>query len=72
MKDVHGSSIDDKTFNSAHDHLALIRLPAIIRRVRSKYKVETDVEVNKAGVSEDPDLSPPSSLAEESDSSEAK
>lgn len=40
MEGVHDSSIDDKTFNFAHDHLVLIRLPAIIRQVKGKYKVE--------------------------------
>jgi hypothetical protein len=39
MEDEHSSPIDDKTFNSAQDHFALFRLPAIIRQ--GKYKVET-------------------------------
>ncbi|CEG77212.1 hypothetical protein RMATCC62417_12004 [Rhizopus microsporus] len=67
MEDVHGSPIDDKTFNTSRDHLVLFRLPAIIRQVRPEFKIDTEADNDSA--SEEQDLHPPSSPVEESDSS---
>ncbi|CEG63432.1 hypothetical protein RMATCC62417_00575 [Rhizopus microsporus] len=41
MEDVHDSPIDDKAFNTSHDHLVLFRLPAIIRQVKDEFKTDT-------------------------------
>ncbi|CEG82183.1 hypothetical protein RMATCC62417_16293 [Rhizopus microsporus] len=41
MKDVHGSPIDDKTFNTSRDHLVLFRLPVIIHQVKPEFKIDT-------------------------------
>ncbi|CEG74742.1 hypothetical protein RMATCC62417_09903 [Rhizopus microsporus] len=40
MEDIYGSSIDDKTFNTAREHLKRFRLPAIIRQVKDEFKIE--------------------------------
>ncbi|CAO3665429.1 unnamed protein product [Rhizopus microsporus] len=40
MEDVYGSSIDDKTFNTARDHLKRFRLPAIIRQDKDEFNIE--------------------------------
>ncbi|CEG82144.1 hypothetical protein RMATCC62417_16261 [Rhizopus microsporus] len=40
MEDVYGSPIDDKTFNTACDHLKRFRLLAIIRQVKDEFKIE--------------------------------
>ncbi|CEG76215.1 hypothetical protein RMATCC62417_11144 [Rhizopus microsporus] len=40
MEDIYGSSIDDKTFNTARECLKRFRLPAIIRQVKDEFKIE--------------------------------
>ena len=39
-EDIHGSQIDDKTFNTVRDHFTLFRLPATIRQIKDEFKIE--------------------------------
>ncbi|CEG75413.1 hypothetical protein RMATCC62417_10457 [Rhizopus microsporus] len=39
---VYNSPIDDKTFNTARDHLIFFMLPATIRKVKDEFKIEAD------------------------------
>ncbi|CEI94979.1 hypothetical protein RMCBS344292_09180 [Rhizopus microsporus] len=39
---VYSNPIDDKTFNTARDHLIFFRLPATIRKVKDEFKIEAD------------------------------
>ncbi|KAG1207990.1 hypothetical protein G6F69_007594 [Rhizopus microsporus] len=46
MEDVYGSPVNKKTFNAAHDHLMLLKLPALIRQIKDEYKFEAGKPFN--------------------------